>query len=105
MSKRVRIFTSEDVEGHKSASGCWVSRNEKVYDITPFLPDHPGGDDIVLKYAGRDVEQIMKDNVEHDHSDAAYDMLEEYLIGRIGTEESIVSDGQFLCLHYSFLTQ
>lgn len=92
MSKRVRIYTSEDVASHKSAHSCWVSRNGKVYNITAFLQDHPGGDDIVLKYAGGNVEDIMKDKLEHDHSDAAYDMLEEYLIGRLGTDETIVRE-------------
>ncbi|PCH44872.1 fatty acid-2 hydroxylase [Wolfiporia cocos MD-104 SS10] len=92
MSKRIRIFTREDVAAHSSGSGCWVTRNGKVYDVTNFLPDHPGGDDLILKYAGRDVEDIMKDPLEHDHSDSAYDMLEECVIGRLGTSETIVSE-------------
>ncbi len=28
--------------------------NDKVYNITPFLHYHPGGVEILLKYAGRD---------------------------------------------------
>ncbi|KAF7300688.1 Ceramide very long chain fatty acid hydroxylase [Mycena chlorophos] len=95
MSKqRVRIYTSEDVAAHKSAASCWLSRNGKVYDVSRFINDHPGGDDIVLKYAGKDVELAMagKDGEDHEHSDAAYDMLEEYQIGKLGTDENIVSD-------------
>lgn len=98
MSKRTRIYTSEDVANHRSASSCWVSRYGKVYDITGFLPDHPGGDDIVLKYAGKSVEETMKDSEEHVHSDAAYDMMEEFLIGRLGTEETIIREGMCLML-------
>lgn len=26
----------------------------KVYDLTQFLPEHPGGQRIILKYAGKD---------------------------------------------------
>ena len=26
----------------------------KVYDLTKFLPEHPGGQKIILKYAGKD---------------------------------------------------
>ncbi|KAI0938568.1 hypothetical protein AcV5_000217 [Taiwanofungus camphoratus] len=92
MSKRIRIFTLEDVGARSSSSSCWVTRDGKVYDVTNFLPDHPGGDDLILKYAGRDVGEIMKDSLEHDHSDSAYDMLEECLIGRLGTNEMIVSE-------------
>ena len=68
-----------------------------MYDVTPFLNDHPGGDDLILQLAGKDIEDIMRDKNEHEHSDAAYDMLEEYLIGRIGIGEATVSEG-WLCL-------
>ncbi|KAI5996501.1 hypothetical protein F5J12DRAFT_854000, partial [Pisolithus orientalis] len=91
-SKRVRIFTTEDVANHKSSGSCWVVLHGKVYDVTAFIPDHPGGEDFILKNAGKDVENIMKDKDLHDHSDAAYDMLEEYVIGRLGTEATTVSD-------------
>lgn len=97
MSKRIRIFTAEDVATHKSTTSCWITRHGKVYDVTPFVHDHPGGDDLLLKYAGQDVEEVMKDRIEHEHSESAYDMLEEYTIGRIGNEESTVSDGASQC--------
>lgn len=93
MSKRVRILTAEDVSNHNDAKSCWISRDGKVYDVTAFLPDHPGGDDLILKYAGKDVGEIMKDPSEHEHSDSAYDMLDDFVIGRLGTGEAIVSDG------------
>lgn len=38
----------------------------------------------------------MKDKLEHLHSDSAYEMLEEYMIGRLGTDANIVSEGQEL---------
>jgi len=63
-----------------------------VYNVTQFLNDHPGGDDFILKYAGQDIEETMKDKDEHDHSEAAYDMLDEYLIGRLGTNSTTVND-------------
>ncbi|KAF9226331.1 Inositolphosphorylceramide-B hydroxylase [Gyrodon lividus] len=92
VSKRVRIYTSEDVANHKSAKSCWVMLGGKVYDVTTFVPDHPGGEDFILENAGTDVENIMKDKDSHNHSDSAYDMLEEYMIGRLGTEATVVSD-------------
>jgi 4-hydroxysphinganine ceramide fatty acyl 2-hydroxylase len=97
MSKRVRIYTAEDVASHKTESNCWLSRRGKVYNVSRFINDHPGGDDIILKYAGKDVNGVMagKDGESHEHSESAYDMLDEYQIGRLGTEETIVSDGTF----------
>ena len=90
--KRVRIYALEDLEQHKSVQSCWVAFKGKVYDVTTFVADHPGGDDLILNNAGTDVEHIMKDKDFHDHSDSAYEMLEEYAIGRLGTEATTVSD-------------
>ncbi|KAF8648173.1 hypothetical protein AX16_006369 [Volvariella volvacea WC 439] len=92
MSRRLRILTNEDLALHTSSSSCWISRKGKVYDVTGFLKDHPGGDDYILNWAGKDVEEIMKDKGEHEHSDSAYEMLEEYVVGKLGTGESIVRD-------------
>lgn len=92
-SRTVRIFTREDLVDHSNTSSCWISRNGKVYDVTSFLQDHPGGDDLILNYAGKDVGEIMKNPDEHDHSDSAYEMLEEYCIGRLGTDALIVDEG------------
>jgi len=92
LTKRVRILTTEDVEEHASLKSCWVTRDGKVYDVTKFLPDHPGGDDLILKYAGKDVGEIMMDSTEHDHSDSAYSMLSEFLIGRLGANAGIVDE-------------
>ena len=95
MSKRIRILTPTDVATHNTASSCWVSRAGKVYDVSQFLNDHPGGDDLILAYAGKDVEEAMKDKLEHEHSESAYDMLDEYLVGRLGSGEETVSDGAY----------
>ncbi|TFK71889.1 oxidoreductase [Pluteus cervinus] len=92
MSQRIRILTTEDVAHHNTSSSCWVSRNGKVYDVTSFLHDHPGGDDLILNHAGKDVGEVMKDEVEHDHSESAYEMLEEYVIGRLGSDDTVVRD-------------
>ncbi|KAF8970221.1 oxidoreductase [Flammula alnicola] len=92
MSKRIRIYTPEDVAEHSQASSCWVLREGRVYDVSLFLNDHPGGDDLILQHAGKDVGEVMKDKLGHEHSDAAYNMLDEYIIGRLGTGESVVRD-------------
>jgi len=107
MSKRIRIYTTEDVAAHTQPSSCWVSRAGKVYDVSGFLSDHPGGDDLILAHAGKDIEELMKDRLEHEHSESAYSMLDEYVIGRLGTKESIVRDGSWhsaLPLLYGFKT-
>ncbi|KAL2802477.1 hypothetical protein BJX63DRAFT_113657 [Aspergillus granulosus] len=79
-------FTSAEVESHNSAKSCYVTIGAKVYDITSFVEDHPGGGDLILEYAGKDVAEILRDPVSHNHSEAAYEILEENLVGYIESE-------------------
>jgi 4-hydroxysphinganine ceramide fatty acyl 2-hydroxylase len=92
MSKRIHIYTASDVLQHNSENSCWVTYRGKVLDVTNFLMDHPGGEEFILKHAGKDVEDAMKGGEEHEHSESAYDMLDEFLIGRLGAGENVVSD-------------
>ncbi|MCJ1384929.1 hypothetical protein MMC17_008047 [Xylographa soralifera] len=43
----------ESVAKHNSPESCWVILYGNVYDVTDFLPHHPGGSKIVLQLAGR----------------------------------------------------
>lgn len=47
-------LTGQDVAKHNSKDSCWVIVHGKAYDVTEFLPEHPGGSKIILKYAGKD---------------------------------------------------
>ena len=35
-------------------SDCWVIVGDDVYDVTKFLPDHPGGKKAIMLIAGKD---------------------------------------------------
>lgn len=71
-------FTEAQVREHNNSSSCWISYKGRVYDITDFLQDHPGGLDILLGFAGTDVTHVLGDENLHIHSDAAYELLDEY---------------------------
>ncbi|TGO61964.1 hypothetical protein BCON_0023g00220 [Botryotinia convoluta] len=47
-------LTGQEVAEHNSKESCWVIVHGKAYDVTEFLPEHPGGPKIILKYAGKD---------------------------------------------------
>ncbi|KAI9704537.1 MAG: Cytochrome b2, mitochondrial precursor [Bogoriella megaspora] len=47
-------LTGEQVAEHNSRESCWVIVHGRAYDVTEFLPEHPGGPKIILKYAGKD---------------------------------------------------
>jgi len=42
------------VAKHNTAESCWVVLYGNVYDVTRFLPEHPGGSKVILQLAGTD---------------------------------------------------
>ncbi|KAI1471467.1 inositolphosphorylceramide-B C-26 hydroxylase [Daldinia caldariorum] len=71
-------LTQAEVESHNSNKSCYVTIGTNVYDVTDFVESHPGGPDLILEYAGKDITAILKDEISHKHSDSAYEILEEY---------------------------
>ncbi|KAF7721420.1 fatty acid alpha-hydroxylase [Apophysomyces ossiformis] len=81
-------FTLSQVQEHNSSDSCWMVYKGKVYDVTEFVRDHPGGEEIMLQFAGGDVTDVLDDETYHTHSDAAYDLLEEYYVGEFISGEA-----------------
>ncbi|KAL0904276.1 hypothetical protein M5K25_026363 [Dendrobium thyrsiflorum] len=52
----------------------------EVYDVTPFMDEHPGGDEVLLAATGKDATNDFEDV---GHSDSARDMIHKYCIGEI----------------------
>jgi len=47
-------YTMEEIAKHNKDTDCWVVISGKVYDVTSFLIDHPGGKDAIMLFAGQD---------------------------------------------------
>ncbi|KAK5127452.1 hypothetical protein LTR85_006791 [Meristemomyces frigidus] len=48
------LLTVEEISKHNRPDDCWIVVDGKVWDITEFAPQHPGGGEIIWKHAGRD---------------------------------------------------
>lgn len=50
----LKEITEDEVKQHNKEGDCWVILGDKVYDVSKFMIDHPGGKDSILLYAGQD---------------------------------------------------
>lgn len=51
---KITAFTLEQISAHKDASSCWTAINGGVYDLTSWIPNHPGGEQTILSLCGID---------------------------------------------------
>ncbi|KAF2199695.1 mitochondrial cytochrome b2-like protein [Delitschia confertaspora ATCC 74209] len=52
--KKEKLVSASTVRQHCTAEDCWVVVDGKVWDISSFLPEHPGGAEVILTHAGCD---------------------------------------------------
>lgn len=74
---RSRRISTEELKAHDKEGDLWVSIHGKVYDVTEWLPKHPGGDLPLLNLAGQDVTDVF---IAY-HPGSAWKNLDQFLIG------------------------
>ena len=63
---------------HNKVDDLWLAIDGIVYDVTPFMDDHPGGGDIMLSAAGKDGTDDFEDV---GHSPHARELLKRFKVG------------------------
>ena len=48
------VIPLSTIARHNTEKDCWVVLHGRVYDLTAFLPHHPGGKRVILNQAGKD---------------------------------------------------
>ncbi|KAJ4749162.1 Cytochrome B5-like protein [Rhynchospora pubera] len=70
-------YTKEQVSKHNTRTDCWIIVKHKVYDVTSYVEEHPGGD-AILNNAGRDSTEGFYGP---QHATRVFDMVDEFYIG------------------------
>ncbi|KAE8147146.1 hypothetical protein BDV25DRAFT_169379 [Aspergillus avenaceus] len=83
----MKEYTVEEVGAHNARDDLWVIIHGKVYNITNYVRDHPGGADVLIDVAGTDATAAYEDV---GHSEDANEILETYLIGSIKNAQKFV---------------
>ncbi|XP_073531753.1 cytochrome b5 reductase 4 isoform X3 [Phyllobates terribilis] len=87
---RLIEVTEEELAKHNKKTDCWTCIRGLVYNITPYMEYHPGGEEELMKAAGIDGTQLF-DQV---HRWVNYEsMLKECLIGRMAVKHASLLKG------------
>ena len=81
-SSNKKSFTRDDVAKHNRSNDCWVIVHDRAYDVTKFVPKHPGGNMIHVN-AGGECTALF----ESYHPLKARKVLEKFYVGDVLDDE------------------
>ncbi|XP_042776693.1 cytochrome b5 type B isoform X1 [Panthera uncia] len=95
----VTYYRLEEVAKHNSMKEIWLVIHGRVYDITRFLNEHPGGEEVLMEQAGADASESFEDV---GHSSDAREMLKQYYIGDVHPNDLKPESGSKLLVILDF---
>jgi uncharacterized membrane protein len=75
-------FSMAQVKQHASASSCWTAIDGKVYDVTSWISQHPGGPARILSLCGTDATSAF--HAQHSTQARPNSVLAGFYIGTLG---------------------
>ncbi|XP_014013047.1 cytochrome b5 [Salmo salar] len=85
----VKYYRLSEIEERNSFKSTWIILNHKVYDITTFLEEHPGGEEVLREQAGGDATESFEDV---GHSSDAREMAANMVIGELHPDDRLKID-------------
>ncbi|XP_070232744.1 cytochrome b5 reductase 4 isoform X3 [Bos mutus] len=86
---RLIEVTEEELKKHNKKDDCWICIRGFVYNVSPYMEYHPGGEDELMRAAGSDGTDLF-DQV---HRWVNYEsMLKECLVGRMAMKPAFPKD-------------
>uniref|UniRef100_A0A3Q1G1L3 Cytochrome b5 n=2 Tax=Acanthochromis polyacanthus TaxID=80966 RepID=A0A3Q1G1L3_9TELE len=80
----VKYFRLSEIEEQNSFKSTWIIVHHKVYDLTKFLEEHPGGEEVLREQAGGDATESFEDV---GHSTDAREMASGMVIGEVHPDD------------------
>ncbi|KAJ9658858.1 hypothetical protein H2198_003428 [Neophaeococcomyces mojaviensis] len=73
-------LTFKEVAAHNSKKDLYLIIHDKVYNVSSFVDEHPGGEEVLLDVGGQDATEAFEDV---GHSDEAREILEGLKAGTL----------------------
>ncbi|XP_019749446.1 cytochrome b5 [Hippocampus comes] len=83
-AEEVKYFTLDDIAEHNSVKSTWIVISHKVYDVTGFLEEHPGGEEVLREHAGGDATENFEDV---GHSSDARAIAQQMFVGELHPDD------------------
>lgn len=80
------ILSKTELAKHNSGKSCWILISGKIYDVTTYINQHPGGANEILPTCGTDATAAYDTKGRPNgspHSSNAETLLANYLIGNL----------------------
>lgn len=75
------VYSMTEVTSHKDAKNCWTTINGNVYDVTPWIAQHPGGAQAIISLCGIDGSSAF--DGQHGGQRRPEAELKSFLIGKL----------------------
>ena len=76
-----RVVTAAELSEHTSQDDCWFVVDGKVYDVTNWLPQHPGGGAVILGASADPSSSSAMFHAMHGNAERALENVEKSLVG------------------------
>lgn len=80
----VKYYRLSEIEQKNTFKSTWIIISNKVYDVTKFLEEHPGGEEVLREQAGGDATESFEDV---GHSSDAREMSLSMMIGELHPDD------------------
>ncbi len=91
-ASRAGLFSLTEVARHASATDCWMSIDQQVYDLSAYIPEHPTRPAVILAWCGQEASEAYRTKLRgRAHSPEADRVLGNYRIGQLQAPAAIHS--------------
>uniref|UniRef100_A0A8C8RDH8 Cytochrome b5 n=1 Tax=Pelusios castaneus TaxID=367368 RepID=A0A8C8RDH8_9SAUR len=81
---RGRYYRLEEIQARNHSQSTWILLHHRIYDVTKFLEEHPGGEEVLREQAGGDATESFEDV---GHSTDARTLSDSFIIGELHPDD------------------
>jgi cytochrome-b5 reductase len=82
--KELKEISKAELAKHNTKEDLWFIIHNKVYDVTKYQTEHPGGIEVLMQLAADDASEMFEAT---GHSDEARKKLDKLIVGQLPSED------------------